>query len=152
MAKKEPVNPIAPYLDLDLKTLEAMGWGVPLVALLAQPVWFDGQYVRAPGFLAVQFGHTALYIGEADYRHDLRANSVWVNLPVAVEAAAREYHERYVLIDGVFRVGPTGQRGNWVSELTQVSRVAISGSKNFKGWSGYGAEQSTTADRGPQSS
>jgi hypothetical protein len=124
MAKQEPVNPIAPYLAPRL--LDGPDWGVPLVALLAQPVWFDGRAVRVPGFLAVQFEHAALYIGEADYRHRLRANSVWVNLPSEVLVASREYHERYVLIDGVFRVGPTGHRGGWASELAEVSRVVVS--------------------------
>ena len=82
--------------------------------------------MRVPGFLAVQFEHAALYIDEADYRHRLIAISVWVNLSSEVLLAQREYHERYVLIDGVFRIGPTRHRGGWACELFEVSRVVVS--------------------------
>ena len=41
----------------------------------------DGRAVRVPGFLGIGSGCVALFIGEADYRHRMMANSIWVNLP-----------------------------------------------------------------------
>jgi hypothetical protein len=95
-----------------------------LVALIADPVRHDGERVRVVGYLNFEFEGNAIYLSKADFDASVVANSLWVERPKWVnDTAARGLSQRYSVLEGTFRAGPTGHLGLWPGSIEDVRRA-----------------------------
>jgi hypothetical protein len=98
---------------------------VSLIRLIANPEAFDGKRVRVIAFLNLEFEGNALYVSRADSENNVSKNGVWIDVPEQVRKDARQYSDRYVLVEGVFSAKDHGHLGVFSGALGKVSRVEV---------------------------
>ena len=97
---------------------------VSLVALFGNPKLYDGQRVRAGGFVSLAFEDCGLFLDEPSYSAALWRNAVWVDAPKWCAAATtRHLHRQYGEIAGTFKAAQLGHMGAYSGTLTQVRRI-----------------------------
>ena len=99
---------------------------VSLVELIANPMKYDGQYVRVCGFYSYEFEGCALYLHREDYEHALYKNGIWVGTGDIRNVPAAQYQYcdmKYVLIQGVFDAHDHGHLGMWSGQIDQLTRM-----------------------------
>ena len=85
---------------------------VSIVQLIASPSKYHRKLVRVIGFVSVRFKGTAVYLHRDDYEHAIYKNGLWLDLNGGNPRREHdEFHEKYVLIEGVFDANMTGHRG-----------------------------------------
>ncbi len=98
---------------------------VSIVQLLANPKEYDGKFVRLIGYVALEFEGTAIFLHKEDCDHALMANGLWLDVDEAVLKKRKEYHHKYVLIEGTFNAKNKGHLGAWPAAVEKISRWYI---------------------------
>jgi hypothetical protein len=74
---------------------------VSIIQLIAAPSTFDGKLIRTIGFLRLEFEGDALYLHQEDFKHAIRQNRVWVDIPSDFKNYSK-LSMNYVIVEGVF--------------------------------------------------
>jgi hypothetical protein len=111
--------------------LGAVGWAnaeqpkdVSMIQLIADPQRFDGQSVRAVGFLRLEFEGNAVYLHREDYEKAILQNGIWIDLTDEQLRSSAKLNNGYVLVEGVFSASKKGHLGIWPGSLQRVSRLS----------------------------
>ena len=101
-----------------------------LVALLANPQHYHGRKIRVEGFMHVEFEGNAIYLSKDDADHLITSNGLWVSfdknaIPYEGVVGPKEFHRKWVLIEGVFKYNPqgSGHFGGWSGEIKSIDRI-----------------------------
>ena len=95
---------------------------VPLVRLVANPERYDGKRVHTFGFVRLEFEGDSVYPYEADDRHRMAMNGLWLDVELEPREA-KKVNRMYCLIEGTFDAKNQGHFGMWSGELTMVTRL-----------------------------
>lgn len=94
---------------------------VSFLQLLGSPSTFDDKRVRLIGFAHVEFEGQGLYFHREDFDNGIMKDAIWLD----VDFRRPEFtvlNDRYVIVEGVFKAGPSGHFGMYSGLLTEVSR------------------------------
>jgi hypothetical protein len=100
-------------------------YSVSIIQLIARPEQFDGRRVRLIGYLWLEFEGNAIYLAEADQKHGLTKNGLWVGFARGTLEPGRAYSGHYVLIEGTFRAGSHGHMGLWSGTIENITRATV---------------------------
>ncbi len=95
---------------------------VSLIQLIANPTAFDQKRILVKGFVVLEFESQHLYLSEADARHLVTRNSVWLDVSEAVYARRAEFNRRYILVEGTFNARRRGHLGLSSGEIENIGR------------------------------
>lgn len=104
---------------------------VSLILLIANPTAFDQKRVLVKGYVVLEFESQHMYLSEADAKHLITRNSVWLDVSEAVYAKRTEFNRRYVLVEGTFNARRRGHLGLSSGEIGNIGRFELGGSS---GW------------------
>lgn len=117
--------------------LSAFGWSsfsiaqsrldrlVSLVQLIANPTAFDGKQVAVEGYVVLEFENKKMYLSEADAKHSISRNGVWLAVDDAIYANRSRFHRRYVLVEGTFNARQRGHLGLSSGEIENITRFEL---------------------------
>jgi hypothetical protein len=97
---------------------------VSLIRLVSNPEAFEGKAVRVEGILRVEFEGDALFLSEADLRHRISKNGIWIDIPEKWLPQLEKLSGHYVLVEGVFATG-TGHMGAYSGTINELNRVML---------------------------
>lgn len=93
---------------------------ISLISLVANPTQYQGKQVRVIGCLRAQFEATGLFVSEADSRHAVTKNGIWLE----IEAAAySQLDGSYVVVEGLVDATSQGHLGLWSGTIRGVARL-----------------------------
>jgi len=95
---------------------------VSLIQLIANPTAFDQKRVLVKGFVVLEFESQHLYLSEADAKHLVTRNSVWLDVSDALYARRAQFNRRYVLVEGTFNARRRGHLGLSSGEIENIGR------------------------------
>ena len=95
---------------------------VPLLRLIASPIWNHENRVSTIGFVNIEFESNAAYIHHDFYTGRMPANGVWLELPDEVQQNPAAYNHRYILIEGTFSAWDTGHLGLFSGSISRITR------------------------------
>lgn len=95
-------------------------YNASVAELIANPREFHGRKVRVIGFVHIEPEASALYLGEADFRHAIHRNGIWLNAP----AGADSLGDRYVRVEATFDASSQGEFARWSGTLKDVTLLA----------------------------
>ena len=95
---------------------------VPIVRLVADPERHHGKRVRIIGFIRLEFEGNAVYSYEADYRHSMANNGLWLDVDLGPKEA-KKVDRMYGIIEGTFDAKNQGHFGMWSGAITKVTRL-----------------------------
>jgi hypothetical protein len=102
-------------------------WDPSLLELIVRPEVYDGRPVRTIGFVHFEFEGNLLYVSEADWRHRVTKNGIWIDPPAGFQAdsaaSRRQTNDRYVLVEGVFDARSRGHLGMSSGSIHTVTRL-----------------------------
>src|SRR5207247_2322164 len=96
---------------------------VSLVQLIANPAAFDQKRVQVQGFVVLKFEHQAIYLSEADAKHAITRNGVWMDVSDALNANRSSVHQRYALVEGTFNARRGGHLSLFSGVIEDISRL-----------------------------
>lgn len=99
---------------------------VSLIQLIANPTEFDQKRVVVKGYVVLEFEDKSLYLSEADAKHGITRNSVWLNVSDAIYSDRARFHQRYVLVEGTFSSRRRGHLGLSSGEIENIGRFDLS--------------------------
>src|SRR5262249_41892746 len=99
---------------------------VSLIQLIANPTEFDQKRVVVKGYVVLEFEDKSLYLSEADAKHGITRNSVWLNVSDAIYSDRARFHQRYVLVEGTFISRRRGHLGLSSGEIENIGRFELS--------------------------
>jgi hypothetical protein len=91
---------------------------VSLVQLIANPQLYDGKRVLVGGYIHLEFEGNGLYINQDDFRFQMYANGVWIQLAPGFKADSCQ--DSYVTLRGTFLAGSRGHMGLWSGSIEDV--------------------------------
>ena len=97
---------------------------VSLVSLIATPEKYDGKYVRVHGvaYFDSKYYINAVCLTREDKRRANSSNALFVRFAPSIGSADR-LNDKFVLLQGTFRVADKGHLGFFSATLTGVDRV-----------------------------
>jgi hypothetical protein len=98
-----------------------------IIDLIANPDPFEGRKVTTYGFVHLGFEDNGLYLHEEDLVNNLFTNGLWIDLAEGVDPS--KCQDKYSLVEGTFKGGPSGHFGLWSGRLENVTRCESSGRK-----------------------
>ncbi|SRR5260370_26115619 len=99
---------------------------VSLVQLIANPTVFDEKRVIVKGYVFLEFENQHMYLSEADAKHGITRNSVWLDVSDAIYAKRAQFHGRYVIVEGTFNARRRGHLGMSSGEIGNIVRFDVS--------------------------
>ena len=66
-----------------------------------------------------------MYLSEADAKHLITRNSVWLDVREAVYAKRTQFNRRYVLVEGTFNPRRCGHLGLSSGEIENIGRFEL---------------------------
>lgn len=96
---------------------------ISLIHLIQHPDFYDQKHVRVIGFASFGFESTAIYVSKEDYDHAITKNAIW--LDVQLTDFLMKYHQKYVLVEGVFDKNRLGHLKMYSGTLTYVNRLEL---------------------------
>lgn len=96
---------------------------ISLIQLIQNPEQYATKRVRVMGFASIQFEGRALFVREEDYRNAITKNGVW--LSVEINDTNKLFHERYVLVEGVFSAQEKGHLKMYSGSINEVNRLEL---------------------------
>jgi len=99
---------------------------VSLVQLIANPTVFDEKRVTLKGYVVLEFENQHMYLSEADAKHGITRNSVWLDVSDAIYAKRAQFHGRYVIVEGTFNARRRGHLGMSSGEIGNIVRFDVS--------------------------
>lgn len=98
---------------------------VSIIQLVARPQDYDGQFVRLIGFVNLEFEGTIICLHEEDCRRGIMNNCLWVDPSDEILRKRSVYHQKYVLIEGIFNAKDHGHMGMYPGAIQNISRWYI---------------------------
>ena len=97
---------------------------VSLVSLIATPEKYDGKYVRIRGvaYFDSKYYINAVFLTREDKRRANSSNAIFVRFARSI-GSADHLNDKFVLLQGTFRVADKGHLGVFGATLTEVDRV-----------------------------
>jgi hypothetical protein len=93
---------------------------VSLIQLIANPTAFDQKRVLVMGYVTLEFENQHIYLSEADAKHGITRNSLWLDVSDATYANRARFHQRYVLVEGTFNARRRGHLGLSSGEIRNI--------------------------------
>lgn len=94
---------------------------ISIAALLANPDAYEGKAVTVIGYYHGSFEHSAIYLTQADFQHDVLTNGLWVT-----NVVPETLNNRYIMLDGIFTTSQ-GHLGQWSGTICGISRTTAWG-------------------------
>jgi hypothetical protein len=98
---------------------------VSLIQLIATPAAFDQKRVIVHGYVALEFEHQMMYLNEADAKHGITRNGVWLYVDEETYRNRARFHRQYGLVEGTF----DGQRRGHLSlasgSMQNITRIEV---------------------------
>jgi hypothetical protein len=98
---------------------------VSLIQLIANPTAFDQKRVLVMGYVTLEFENQHIYLSEADAKHGITRNSLWLDVSDATYANRARFHQRYVLVEGTFNARRRGHLGLSSGEIRNIGRLDL---------------------------
>ena len=98
---------------------------VSLIQIIANPAAFDQKRVGLKGYVILEFEHQALYLSEADAKHVITKNGLWLDVSDAIYANRERFHRRYVLVEGTFNARLRGHLSLFTGRIENISRFDL---------------------------
>jgi hypothetical protein len=98
---------------------------VSLVQLIANPTAFDQKRVLVKGYVVMEFEDQQMYLSEADAKHSITRNGVWLAVNETIYANRARFHRRYVLVEGTFTARRRGHLGMSSGEIDNIVRSEL---------------------------
>ena len=95
---------------------------VSLIQLIANPKTYDGKAVRVVGFVSLEREGHAVYLHQDDYKHGITKNGLWLEVTDDIRQKQKDYDQKYLLIEGVFKAQDTGHMALYSGALHKISR------------------------------
>jgi len=112
---------------------------VSIIQLIAYPEDYDGKFVRLIGFVNLEFEGTIICLHEEDCRRGIMSNCLWVNPSDEILRKRSDYHQKYVLIEGIFSAKDHGHLGMYPGAIQKISRWYIWHERGHRGLLFYSA-------------
>lgn len=100
---------------------------ISLISLIANPINFNGKYIRVVGFVRITFEGTAVYLHEEDYKFAITKNALWLEIARHTQPEYMRGDLKYVLIEGTFDASNKGHRGLFSGTITNIKRFEVRG-------------------------
>jgi hypothetical protein len=113
----ERVSPISAQDPLEML--------VSLIQLIANPTAFDQKRVVVIGYVRLQFEHQQMYLSEADAKHGVTRNGVWLDVSATLYAKRAEFDRRYLLVEGTFNARRRGHLGLSSGQIENIGRFEL---------------------------
>jgi hypothetical protein len=68
---------------------------VSLIQIIANPTAFDQKRVAVKGYVVLEFEHQAVYLSEADAKHVITNNGLWLDVSDAIFSNRARFHRRW---------------------------------------------------------
>lgn len=91
---------------------------VSIVQLLSTPEKYEGKAITTIGYYRLGFEHSAIYLAQSDYEHDIWPNGLWVDSEMEIPT-----QNGYVIISGIFTSKLTGHFDGWPGGICGVSEA-----------------------------
>jgi hypothetical protein len=101
---------------------EALPRSVSLVALIANPDFFDSQLVRVVGFCHLELEGNALFLHREDSDRVMLAQAVQLDISSPLPAGFRQLSDSYVIIEGRFDAKRKGRARAYAGAIGSISR------------------------------
>lgn len=98
---------------------------VSLIQLIANPTMFDQKRVIVIGFVVLEFESQRIYLNEADAKHVITRNGVWLDVSDSIYARRAEFDRKYALVEGTFNARRRGHLGLSSGQLENISRIQL---------------------------
>ena len=98
---------------------------VSLIQVIANPTAFDQKRVLVMGYAVLKFESQHIYLNEADAKHGITRNSLWLEVSDQMYATRARFHERYVLVEGTFNARRRGHLGLSSGSLENIGRLEL---------------------------
>ena len=92
---------------------------VSIAALIGNPERFEGRPVRVIGFYHGSFEHSAIYLNQADFQHQVAPNGLWV-----ANTVPSNLNNKYIALEGIFTSKSRGHMSLWSGMICGVTRAA----------------------------
>jgi hypothetical protein len=124
-ACNQPPTKVKPS-DISTQTVDIIN-DVSLISLIANPEKYNGQKIRAIGYLHLEFEGNGLYLHKEDYDHGIGKNAIWVDINTKHSKVSdlKKYSNHYVLIEGMFDSKNNGHEAMNSGSLKNVTRLEI---------------------------
>ena len=96
---------------------------VSLIQLITHPTEFDGQDVRAIGFLHLEFEGNAVYLHREDFEYSNLKNAVAITLSATQLRAWSKLNNRFVIVEGKFDSSSSGHLNAMSGSFRVISRL-----------------------------
>ncbi|HTN76728.1 MAG TPA: hypothetical protein VL096_15825, partial [Pirellulaceae bacterium] len=98
--------------------------------LMTKPDRYHGKKIRLRGFLHVEFEGNAIYLSKEHADHLIAKEGFWVTfdktaVPFEGIVGPKEFHRRWVLVEGTFNKDGRGHHSAWSGEIANIDRVSL---------------------------
>ena len=101
------------------------GPSTSLIALIASPESWDEGDVMVEGFAHFEFEGNCLYLHEDDYRHGIRKNALWVDLPEDLKSHIPTLNDKYIWVHGTFDAHMIGHGGLNSGGIKDIQGIGV---------------------------
>ncbi len=98
---------------------------VSLIQLIATPREFDQKRVIVEGYVVLRFEGQAIYLSEADAKHTITRNGLWLEVSDATYANRARFHKRWALVEGTFNARNRGHLDLFSGAIEGISRLKL---------------------------
>ena len=98
---------------------------VSLVQIIANPAAFDQKRIMVIGYVVLEFEHKAIYLNEADAKHVITRNGLWLDVSDAIYSKRARFHQRYVRVQGTFDAQRRGHLSLFSGKIENVTRFEL---------------------------
>ncbi len=96
---------------------------VSLIQLIANPKEYDGKFVRAIGFVRLEFEGNAIYLHQEDDKFGIYKNGLWIEVTDDIHKRHNEFDRKYVLLEGTFNAKMKGHMGLFSGSIQKIKRI-----------------------------
>ena len=98
---------------------------VSLIQVIANPAAFDQKRIMVLGYAVLEFEHQAIYLNEADAKHGITRNGLWLDVNQAMYSNRARFHQRYVRVQGTFNAQRRGHLSLSSGTIENVTRFEL---------------------------
>jgi hypothetical protein len=92
-----------------------------LIAILANPIRYEGRVITVRGFVNLSHNEDAIYLSADDYRWGIQSNGLWLHMPKCVNRTGTGVSRGYMTVVGNFTAKLHGFGGTWIGEIDNIS-------------------------------
>jgi hypothetical protein len=98
---------------------------VSIVSLIANPIGYDGKYIRVIGYVSLEFEGAAVYLNQDDYEYGITKNAIWLDITKSDRNVYKESDQKYALIEGTFDAERYGHMGLFSGTIKSIKRLMV---------------------------